>query len=342
LSTDFVVNAPHQPNQASIQQANVSTIQVLTSARLHMGFFDLHGGMGRRFGSLGVSLQAPQLRLSLRRAEQSSARGEDAERALAIAQKLLAHIHLPQDYLPQAVALEVQQAIPAHAGLGSGTQMALAVGSAINQAFNLNMSLADIAHLTQRAARSGIGLGTFAYGGLIVDGGRSEQTVVPPVISHMAFPDWPILLILQTDHQGVHGAEELKAFDTLPEFSADDAQRLCREVLMRALPAIHEKDLSAFATAVQTLQAICGDYFAPAQGGGRYASPLVTDALHFLKQQGVACFGQSSWGPTGFAVLPDEATAQRLCALAQQHFAGSGLQWLVTKACNHPAQILER
>lgn len=315
---------------------------MLTSARLHLGFFDMHGGMGRRFGSLGVSLQAPQLNLSLRRAEQFSAQGEDAKRALAIAQKLLAHVNLQDRHLPQAVAIEIAQAIPSHAGLGSGTQLALAVGSAINHAFELHMSLAEIAQLTHRAARSGIGLGTFAHGGLIVDGGRSQHTSVPPVLSHLPFPDWPILLILQPDSEGVHGAEELRAFDTLPEFSEQDAQRLCREVLMRALPAIVEKDLSAFAKAVQTLQAICGDYFAPAQGGGRYASRLITDALYFLQQQGVACFGQSSWGPTGFAVLPDRTTAQKLSALAQQHFAGSGLQWQVTQACNQPAQISER
>ena len=33
------------------------SIVVTTSSRLHMGFFDLNGGLGRRFGSIGVSLK---------------------------------------------------------------------------------------------------------------------------------------------------------------------------------------------------------------------------------------------------------------------------------------------
>ena len=40
-----------------------SKVSVTTSARLHMGFFDLNGNLGRRFGSIGVSLQAPMTSL---------------------------------------------------------------------------------------------------------------------------------------------------------------------------------------------------------------------------------------------------------------------------------------
>ena len=30
------------------------SVNVTTSARLHMGFFDLNGGLGRKFGSIGA------------------------------------------------------------------------------------------------------------------------------------------------------------------------------------------------------------------------------------------------------------------------------------------------
>ena len=42
----------------SIRLAQQSVV-VTTSSRLHMGFFDLNGGLGRRFGSIGVSLKSP-------------------------------------------------------------------------------------------------------------------------------------------------------------------------------------------------------------------------------------------------------------------------------------------
>ena len=50
--------------------------------------------------------------------------------------------------------------------------MALAVGTAISKLYQLPLGLREIAALTERGARSGIGIGAFAQGGLIVDGGR--------------------------------------------------------------------------------------------------------------------------------------------------------------------------
>jgi beta-ribofuranosylaminobenzene 5'-phosphate synthase len=317
----------------------LNAVRVMSSARLHMGFFDMHGGLGRRFGSIGLSIQSPQLQVSVRRAEQWQAQGEDSQRAMQIAQTLMANT--PHSNANQVAEIQVEQAIPAHAGLGSGTQLALAIGAALNRLFNLKLSLAQIAQLTQRATRSGIGLGTFELGGLIVDGGRADGTLVPPVISRMHFPDWPILLISQPGFLGVHGQTETQAFQALPPFSESVAQTLCREVLMRAMPALQEKNLEQFGLAIQQLQAACGDYFAPAQGGHRYASPQMREALTMLQQQGVVCFGQSSWGPTGFAILPDMNTAQRLQTLGQQQFAGSDLQWSITQADNQPAQMIE-
>lgn len=331
------------PNQAIKQSLDASTQQTLhaqavtvhASARLHMGFFDLHGGLGRRFGSLGLALKTPQLQLSLRPHQQWQAHGQDSARALQVAQKIFNAVGIAG-----AAEIHIHQAIAAHSGLGSGTQLALALGAAINQAFGLNLTLAQIATITQRATRSGIGLGTFAQGGLIVDGGRSASSEVPPVLAHMDFPDWPILLILQKDFQGVHGNAEIAAFENLPQFPEAQAQALCREVLMRALPAIQERDLYQFALAIQQIQAACGDYFAPAQGGQRYASRTVHAALQLLQAQGVQCVGQSSWGPTGFAILPDMQSAIAMQQLGQQQFADSGLQWLITQADNAPAQIL--
>lgn len=328
---------PFTINSAIDQQ--VIAVNVQASARLHMGFFDMHGGLGRRFGSIGLSLQAPQLHIAVKRAQHWQAEGDDSQRALQIAQTLLANTR--QDVEVQAAHIQIKQAIPAHAGLGSGTQLALAIGMALNRLFSLHLSLAQIAQLTQRATRSGIGLGTFAQGGLIVDGGRATETLVPPVISRMSFPDWPILLISQPDFLGVHGTQETHAFQTLPPFSEATSQALCREVLMRAMPAIQEKNLSQFGLAIQRLQAACGDYFAPAQGGHRYASPQIREALAMMQQQGVVCFGQSSWGPTAFAILPDMQTALKLQALGQQQFAADGLQWHITQADNHAAKMIE-
>src|SRR5262245_4698691 len=103
----------------------LSEVLITAHARLHLGFLDLEGGLGRRFGGLGLGLEAPVTRLRLARAEVLTAEGLEARRAKAYLHRLCeAHGREPR------FALTVEEAIPAHAGLGSGTQLALAVGRA--------------------------------------------------------------------------------------------------------------------------------------------------------------------------------------------------------------------
>lgn len=311
-------------------------VSVTTSARLHMGFFDLNGGLGRRFGSIGVALQTPTISLTAFPEQTFSAEGVGANRAVQIAEQLAQDLKIKL-----GMHIKLDRVIPEHAGLGSGTQLSLAVGMAMSRLNDLDLSVNQIAALTKRGMRSGVGLGTFAKGGLIVDGGRATNSEVPPVIARADFPeDWPILLIFDQQHQGVHGAEEVSAFKNLPEFPAESSAILCRHVLMQALPAIVERDLKAFGEAIQALQAMTGDYFAPAQGGSRYTSPRVASALNLLKENGVYCFGQSSWGPTGFAVFENQTQADICLQQLRLKFAAEpALQFVLTAANNQASRI---
>jgi beta-ribofuranosylaminobenzene 5'-phosphate synthase len=296
----------------------VGGVSVTTTARLHMGFFDLNGNLGRQFGSIGVSLEQPVTELVAMPSHTFTAEGAGAGRAVKLAKKLAQALNLQEG---MGMHMQLRQTIPEHSGLGSGTQLSLAVGLAMNRLYDLGLIIKDVARLTDRGARSGIGLGTFAAGGVIIDGGRGPQTVIPPVIARAEFPeDWRIVLIFDHANSGVHGEQEIEAFRTLPEFPADAAAMLCRRVLMQALPALAEHDLQTFGAAIRELQERTGDHFAPAQGG-RYASKAVTRALQLIAQQGVSCYGQSSWGPTGFAVLPDEDSAKKLIEELTQDFS---------------------
>lgn len=311
-------------------------VSVMATARLHMGFLDLNGSLGRKFGSLGLSLDQPATQLAARRAEGFDAVGAGAERALASARHFAERVGLAG-----GAHLTLHAAIPEHAGLGSGTQMALAVGVALSRLYGLSLTLGDIAALTERGARSGIGIGAFAQGGLLVDGGRGANTVVPPVIARLDFPSqWRVLLIFDRVASGVHGGQEIEAFRTLPEFPAATAAELCRRVLMQALPAVAERNLPAFGAAVHEIQSQVGDYFAAAQGGGRYTSTTVAEVLQRLRAAGVGCVGQSSWGPTGFAVLESDLAAQRVLGELETAYGGQGgLSFMLCKARNQGGEV---
>ena len=110
------------------------------------------------------------------------------------------------------------------------------------------------------------------------------------------------------------------AFDALPKASLETAQTLAHSVLMQALPALVERDYAEFSRAIYKLQRATGEYFAPAQGG-IFKSKSVAEVLNYLYQNNVLCAGQSSWGPTGFAVFKDDFGANAMLTLLQQQFS---------------------
>lgn len=281
-----------------------------------MGFIDLSGSLGRDFGSIGVALNETSTRLSVSEGKHLTATGLHAERAKASAAKLCKELAVPDN-----LTIIIESAIPEHVGLGSGTQMSLAVGSAINAFYDLGLSIRDIASLTDRGLRSGVGIGVFEHGGLIVDGGRGANTVTPPVLARHPLPeDWRFILVFDHRGQGLHGKKEINAFKTLPEFPAQTAAQLCYLLLMQGLPALVEADLSRFGEVITYLQKTVGEHFAPVQGG-IFTSPEVAESMAWLEQQGAVAIGQTSWGPTGFCLVEDVDKADSLSEKAKTRFA---------------------
>jgi beta-ribofuranosylaminobenzene 5'-phosphate synthase len=314
----------------------IDSVTVRAPARLHLGFLDMNGGLGRRFGSLGLAIDAYETRITARCATEASVQGVEAERVRRVLGQLASVMG------SSSCAISVESAIPAHTGLGSGTQLALAVAAALHHLSGRSGDLSQYALLTRRGARSGAGIGLFAAGGFIVDGGHGPTTAVPPVIARAAFPEaWRIILVFDRCQQGVSGAEEVDALAALPQFPAPAAGDICRRVLMQILPALAETDFETFGAGISAIQAIVGDYFAPVQGGSRFKSRAVEALLHDLAAAGATGIGQTSWGPTGFAFVPNAATAKKLLATASPKAAEMQLDMKICKALNRGAMIEE-
>ena len=312
-----------------------ASVTVAVPARLHLGFLDLNGGIGRRFGGMGLAIDGLRTKITITKASQPRVDGFDRERAGRYLETMRRLLELPGSY-----HLQVDEGVPAHAGLGSGTQIALAVAAGLRRLHDLPLDVESDAIRLGRGARSGVGIGLFHRGGFIVDAGRGPATKVSPVVSHMSFPlRWRVLLLLDPARSGMHGADENAAFAGLPPFPDHIAAHLCRLVLMQALPALAECDLASFGAAIKELQAHVGDYFAPRQGGHRFSSPAVGAGLDLLDREGAHGIGQSSWGPTGFAFAPSPEEAHRLVAIARNDPNCRGLDIRVCAALNRGADI---
>jgi beta-ribofuranosylaminobenzene 5'-phosphate synthase len=287
-------------------------VRVSAGARLHLGFLDPGGDLGRRFGSLGLAIDGFETEIVMRRAPHMAVRGGEPARIEALLRRL-AETHR----LDAGVEVDVASAIPAHSGLGSGTQLALALGLAFRRLHGLpEDTAADAAALT-RGARSGIGVGLFRHGGFMLDAGRAPSTLLPPIVSQLPFPEgWRAVLLIDEALEGAHGEAERAAFAALPPFPRAAAAEICHRALMQVLPGVAEADFAAFGAGISAIQRRLGDHFAPAQGGGRFTSPRVGEVAAALEQAGALGVGQSSWGPTGFVFAPDPETAADWAARA--------------------------
>jgi beta-ribofuranosylaminobenzene 5'-phosphate synthase len=327
-------------------------IQVTTGSRLHFGLLALprEGSTcwpnvageaavpARQFGGVGLMIQEPRLVLKVEEATAWTAAGPLAERALEYARLYVRNARA--ELRPQR--LIVESAPPEHRGLGAGTQLALTVAAALAAVQGTAAAdTATVAALVGRGGRSGIGTHGFAHGGFLVDAGKGPFSVVAPLIARTTFPEeWALLLIVPDAPAGLHGEAERAAFhrlngETLPDADTDV---LCRLVLTGLLPALLERDFECFSEALFDFNARVGRAFARIQGGP-YANPVTAEIIAFLRGDGVRGVGQSSWGPTVFAVLPDAGTAELLAARVQMRLAATTGRVLVTTARNEAASV---
>ena len=276
-------------------------------ARLHFGMLDLRGTFGRRFGGIGAAVPEPSLLLEAAPARTLHASGPSGDRALEFARRFLAHHHLEA-----GASFHVHRAIPSHAGLGSGTQLALAVARALAELHGLPTDPAALARAVGRAQRSAIGTWLFGAGGFVLEGGRRPESSNPaPLLARYSLPErWRCVVVLPPGTPGVSGEAEASAFAHLPPPPERSVMRVSHIVVMALLPAIVEGDLRTFGHAITEIQCINGRWFAPAQGG--MFSPGPSGALvERMREWDVPGVGQSSWGPAvyGFANGDEDAAA---------------------------------
>jgi beta-ribofuranosylaminobenzene 5'-phosphate synthase len=293
-------------------------IRVSAPSRLHFGLFSIDAPDGtvaawtdrdgqhtvptRGYGGAGLMLEQPGICATVETASAWSAAGPLAARALAYAQRASAVLRFDR---PLRVVVET--APPEHVGLGTGTQLGLAVARGVAlTAGRGDLDGIALAHTVGRGQRSAVGIHGFAHGGFVVEGGKRSPDTAAPLVSRVPFPaEWHVLLVIPRDVHGAHGDRELAAFRNLSRVKPDlrRTEALCRLVVLGMLPALAERDLDAFGAALYDFNRRAGEMFEPWQGG-IYAHPRIAHLVDVLRATGRARgVGQSSWGAAVFAVV---------------------------------------
>jgi beta-RFAP synthase len=296
-----------------------SRVTVRAPARLHFGVLDLRGERGRRFGGMGAAVPEPALELTVERAPAMAASGPDADRALVFARR-----YASSTGLEGGAHIQLVRVMPAHSGLGSGTQLALSVATALAHLYGHPTELMTLAAAVGRGERSAVGTWLFGRGGLVLEGGRRGDRGIAPLLARHPLPEaWRAVVAIPAAAPGLSGDDEARAFQGLPKPPEREVERVAHVVLMQLLPALIEADLAEFGRALTEVQRITGGWFAPYQGGA-FAQGQTVQLIAELREAGAAGVGQSSWGPTVYALAPDQRSAESLASIARNVVGGRG------------------
>ena len=308
----------------------MTSVTVSAGARLHFGCQNLSLARERLYGGIGVGLERPRVEVTVTPDDDVVA---DDPLVAAYAERACAALEVP------GVSVTVDRRLPRHVGLGSGTQLALAVLQATAATHGVDVSVREQAPALGRAGRSGIGVATFESGGFVADAGHPTgrfttdppaegDWTVPPVVTRHDLPeDWRFLVVIPAIDPGRSGDDEddsirrvIEAAD--PHIADDIAGLLTR----RLLPAAAEGRLEAFGEAIAAIGHKNGAWYTDVQGG--VFRPPAGELVDTLSASPVVTgVGQSSWGPTVYGVTDvdhaDEAVGAAESALESAGIAGS-------------------
>jgi beta-ribofuranosylaminobenzene 5'-phosphate synthase len=236
--------------------------------------------------------------------------------------------------------------MPAHVGLGSGTQSALSAAAAVNDLYGLGLSVRELAIAVGRGGTSGIGVASFENGGFLVDVGHkfsekgsfspssASKAAPAPVVFRHDLPDWDIILAIP-DSVGAHDSQEVDIFKKECPIPLSEVQEVCHVVLMQMLPAILEGDIESFGFAVDHLQNIGFKKREVA-----LQSQQVRDLMELMQDLGTCGAGMSSFGPAVFGFIDNRRMAEQIRDEVQHFLDETGGGTVVlTKANNSGAMI---
>ncbi len=289
-------------------------IRIGSYARLNFGLIDLSKAPFRVDGSSGLAVNIPAAKIEMKKSDQFKLQlmCDNKERCETVVERCIEKID------GRKFSLKVESFIDAHVGLGSGTQIAMAIVMAFNEEYQLRMSLDEMANLAGSGGTSNIGVYSFLHGGFNLDSGRlfpeeksesgpGEQftfSKLSPLLLRMDMPKWYLCIVIPKTKDHICDIREKKLFQEYTPIVEEEVNVLCKHLLTGVLPSIKTQCFPAFCRSMEQ----CMRYGFKKKEIGSYGE-LIYDTFLDLKSKGAGGVGMSSFGPAvfGFYETYDEA-----------------------------------
>ncbi|TFG08146.1 MAG: hypothetical protein EU539_03145 [Promethearchaeota archaeon] len=328
-------------------------VRITTPCRIHLSLIDENGYTGRVDGGIGLMLDRPNVVFEASNsATQFKIEANKYYReSIEVINEKASRVFKEFNISNKNYHFYLKRYYPSHVGLGSKTQLSLAIAYAISKLRNLDVSLTSLTKLVERGGTSGIGWRGFESGGFILDGGhdfgknKEKETFLPssasseanPALTILRYPipeHWRFVLAIPNVKKGAYGDEEVGIFQDNAPIPKDEVNEVSHQILMKIIPGIIKNDLECFGEGLKRIQMIG---FKKIEISLQHE--IVKNLLTFLDQYGIKAYGMSSFGPSVVGITESDEEAKKLFEAIHDHLRNVGGHIYVCKPNNTGAKI---
>ncbi|MFO7796418.1 MAG: beta-ribofuranosylaminobenzene 5'-phosphate synthase [Promethearchaeati archaeon] len=301
-------------------------IRIITPSRIHLSLIDENGYTGRVDGGIGLMLDKPNVVFeATNSAKEFKIEAHRYYReSIEVINEKASKVFKTLDISNKNFHFYLKQYYPSHVGLGSKTQLSLAIASAIAKLKDLDISHKSLTNIVGRGGTSGIGWRGFKTGGFILDGGhdfglgKEKETFLPSSASSSADPaltifrydipeHWRFVLVIPNVSKGAYGDEEVSIFQKHTPIPKEEVNEVSHQILMKIIPGILKNNLTVFGEGLKRIQSIGFKKIEIS-----LQDKIVKDLLNFMGEFGVKAYGMSSFGPSVVGITESDSEAEEL------------------------------
>ena len=328
-------------------------VRITTPCRIHLSLIDENGYTGRVDGGIGLMLDKPNVVFEA----SNSAKEFKIEahhyyrESIDVINEKASKVFKLYKINNKNFHFNLKQYYPSHVGLGSKTQLSLAIATAIAELKKLDVSHKTLTNVMGRGGTSGIGWRGFKTGGFILDGGHDfgegeeKETFLPSSAATSADPaltifrydipeNWRFIVAMPNGKKGAYGDEEVSIFQSYTPIPKEEVNEVSPQILMKIIPGIIKKDLTCFGEGLGKVQSIGFK-----KREIELQDPTVKDLLSFMKNYGVKAYGMSSFGPSVVGITESDSKAKGLLEAVKKQLRDVGGHFYLSKPNNTGVQI---
>jgi beta-ribofuranosylaminobenzene 5'-phosphate synthase len=339
-------------------------LRVSAPSRLHFGLMQIDPTKPHCYGGLGLMINSPAFSLQAETADQFEVQFQcnvDPATAIEVETKIVHATNAAMQAMQLSSAPRLRFVVETyprlHSGLGAGTQIAcmtvtliqamlqFAKGEFHHSALEVwnsheKPALLALSEHSRRGKRSHIGLNGFLNGGFIYDSGQTNVESVRDLQS-IAFPlNWEIAIVTNDREKGLSGDDEQSSFLQNQRRESSIPDRMFEVIHRSIMPSVQTADFADFAPSIHEYNSLAGQLFSNGTQH-RFASQQADLVRQSFADAGFVAYGQSSWGPTMWAIEDKSRMPSRVnnlqAALQERGLHHSHIQ--VTSASNRSAKI---